>query len=108
MEKRNLFDNLPADPGCEHFDALLEAAGFRLERIVSRGHATPAGVWLDQDHAEWVVLLKGSAGLSIEGEAETQVLAPGDYLYLPARLRHRVEWTQAEGETVWLAVHQPT
>jgi len=107
VEKRNLFDGLPAAPGAEHFDALVETAGFRLERIVSRSHATPAGEWYDQDHAEWVVLLKGAAGLSIEGETDTLVLGPGDYVYLPARLRHRVEWTQADSETVWLAAHYP-
>ena len=106
MEKRNLFDGPPVAPGREHFDLLLETAGFRLERIVSCAHATPAGEWYDQDHAEWVVLLKGSAGLSIEGEAAIHVLMPGDYLYLPARLRHRVEWTQAGQETIWLALHQ--
>ena len=105
MEKRNLLECLPADAGREHFDKLLEAEGFRLERIVSRGHATPAGEWYDQDCSEWVLLLQGSAGLAIEGEAETLVLAPGDCLHLPAGLRHRVEWTQAEGETVWLALH---
>jgi cupin 2 domain-containing protein len=107
MEKHNLFANLPADPSREHFETLLRAAGFRLERIVSFGQATPAGEWYDQDHAEWVAVLKGSAGLAIEGEAEIRVLAAGDYIYLPSRLRHRVEWTQAEGETIWLAVHYP-
>ena len=105
MKKRNLFDGPPPNPGCEHFEALLQGAGFRLERIVSRNHATPAGEWYEQENAEWVVLLKGSAGLAVAGEAETLVLTPGDYVYLPARLRHRVEWTHAEGETVWLALH---
>jgi cupin 2 domain-containing protein len=105
MEKRNLLECLPTAPGGEHFDVLLETAGFTLERIVSWHHATPAGEWYDQGRSEWVVLLKGSAGLSVEGEAEIQVLLPGDYLYLPAHVRHRVAWTQAEGETVWLALH---
>lgn len=105
MEKLNLFECPPVDPAAEHCDVLLEAAGFKLERIVSRGHATPAGEWYDQDRSEWVALLKGSAGLSIEGEEGVRTLLPGDCLYLPAHLRHRVEWTQADGETVWLALH---
>lgn len=105
MGKQNLFGGLPADVGREHFDTLLEAGGFKLERIVSYGQATPAGEWYDQDRPEWVVLLKGSAGLSVEGEEGVLPLSPGDYVYLPAHVRHRVEWTQAEGETVWLALH---
>ncbi|HEX9801972.1 MAG TPA: cupin, partial [Gammaproteobacteria bacterium] len=27
------------------------------------------------------------------------------YLLLPAHCRHRVAWTAAGGETVWLAIH---
>jgi cupin 2 domain-containing protein len=104
-QQQNLFACLPTDTRCEHFEVLLEAAGLRVERIVSWGQATPEGVWYDQEDSEWVVLLKGSAGLSIEGEAEMRVLKAGDWLSLPAHVRHRVEWTQAEGETLWLAIH---
>ena len=102
---KNIFADLPVDVSREHFETLLECANFKLERIVSFGQPTAQGEWYDQDHGEWVVLLKGSAGLLLEGEEEVRQLMPGDYLYLPAHLRHRVEWTQAEGETIWLALH---
>jgi len=106
MLAQNIFACLPIDIGHEHFETLLQSADFKLERIISHGQATVEGGWCDQDHAEWVLLLKGSAGLLIEGEA-ARVLVAGDYLYLPAHKRHRVEWTQAEGETIWLALHHP-
>ena len=77
----------------------------RIERIVSTGQATPPGEWLDQQDDEWVALLAGRAGLRIEGEADVRVLAPGDWVLLRARQRHRVEWTEAGEPTVWLAVH---
>lgn len=77
----------------------------RLLRIVSHGQATPPGEWWDQPDDEWVVLLAGGAGLLIEGEAGPRVLGPGDWLHLPAGLRHRVEWTAAGQATVWLALH---
>jgi cupin 2 domain-containing protein len=32
-------------------------------------------------------------------------LTAGDYLLIPARTRHRVEWTALDKETLWLAVH---
>jgi len=102
---RNIFADLPVEVDCEHFETLLECVNFKLERIVSHGQATTEGEWYDQGHDEWVILLKGSAGLLIEGEDEIRQLMPGDYLFLPAHLRHRVEWTHAEGETVWLALH---
>ncbi|CAG1020137.1 hypothetical protein MTYM_00082 [Methylococcales bacterium] len=105
MEKRNLFDCLSVERGFERFDVLVEAEALTLERIVSHGHSTPLGEWYEQERSEWVVLLKGAAGLLIEGEQEILTLMPGDYVYLPARLRHRVEWTEDNTETVWLALH---
>ena len=42
---------------------LLAAPGLRVERIVSTGQASPPGLWYDQDRAEWVLVLSGSAGL---------------------------------------------
>lgn len=106
MPKANIFHNLPKELDQEHFETLLETAHFILERIVSCGQATPPGEWYDQDHAEWVVLLDGSAGVSIDGEEEIRELRPGDYLYLPAHLKHRVEWTETGGKkTIWLALH---
>ncbi|PIW28340.1 MAG: cupin [Rhodospirillales bacterium CG15_BIG_FIL_POST_REV_8_21_14_020_66_15] len=102
---RNLFRDLPDASGAEAFTRLAEGGAFRLERIVSTGQATPEGQWYDQPEDEWVVLLKGAAGLRIEGEDEARTLAPGDCVLLPARRRHRVEWTAAEGPTVWLALH---
>jgi cupin 2 domain-containing protein len=33
-------------------------------------------------------------------------MKPGDWVEIPAHVRHRVESTQAEPPTVWLAVHR--
>ncbi len=104
MENGNLFDGISEALADERFEALLERPGLRLERILSRGHATPAGQWYDQSRDEWVLLLKGEAGLLIEGEAQPRRLGAGDYLLLPAHCRHRVEWSAPEG-CIWLALH---
>ena len=53
------------------------------------------------------LVLAGSAGLCFEGEAEVRVLSPGDYVLIPAHLKHRVEWTNQDRATIWLAVHYP-
>ncbi len=76
----------------------------RIERIVSTGQSSPEGFWYDQSQDEWVIVLSGHAGLLIEGEAERR-LGSGDFVFLPARKRHRVTWTAPDRPTLWLAVH---
>jgi len=105
MDDGNLFMEPPFSARREVFDTLLETTSFRLERILSSGEATPPGDWYDQDTNEWVVLLRGSAGLLFEGEPAVRVLSPGDHLLIPAHRRHRVEWTDSKAKTVWLALH---
>lgn len=100
----NIFAGLVAAAADEELTDLLARPGVRIERIVSTGQASPPGFWYDQAHDEWVILLTGSAGLMIDGEAEMR-LEPGDYVFLPAHRRHRVTRTDATRPTVWLAVH---
>jgi cupin 2 domain-containing protein len=105
MEPKNLFlQYLDLFRG-EAFEVLLETEHFVLERIVSSGQATPPGEWFDQDTSEWVILLSGSAGLLLEGEKSMKIMYPGDYIHIPAHHRHRVEWTDSEKKTIWLALH---
>ena len=59
----NIFEDVPDDLAEERLTELLEAPGLRIERIVSTGQASPPGFWYDQDGAERVLLLAGSAGL---------------------------------------------
>ncbi len=101
----NLFVPLPARGEQEAVSLLAETAGARIERIVSTGQASPPGFWYDQAGTEWVILLSGSAAVRFESEAEPRLLAPGDWLEIPPHARHRVESTDAERPTVWLAVH---
>jgi cupin 2 domain-containing protein len=100
----NILSPLPAIGADEAVDTVVKGNGFRLERIVSHGQASPAGFWYDQNDAEWVMVVTGRARLTIEGEAEDRALAPGDSLFLPAHCRHRVAWTDPDQPTVWLAL----
>jgi len=101
----DLFENVPSRVEEEEVSVLAAADGAIVERIVSTGQATPAGVWLEQDWTEWVALLTGSAAVLFEGEGKPRVLTPGGHLTIPPLARHRVEWTDADEPTVWLAVH---
>ena len=106
----NLFRDIPADLPEELFTVLAENENLKIERIVSDGHASPEGFWYDQEQNEWVLLIAGSAVLSIEqnGAIERIELSAGDHLLIPAHQRHRVESTASEQKTIWLAVFYPT
>jgi cupin 2 domain-containing protein len=102
---KNLFADMPQDRMDEQTTELMATCDVKIERIVSHGQASPPDFWYDQDWAEWVILLTGSAGLLFEGETQPRTLRPGDYLHIPAHARRRVAWTDAAHATVWLAVH---
>jgi cupin 2 domain-containing protein len=105
MDLHNLYDNIPAQLPEESFTDILKTDNFRVERIVSQGHASPEGFWYDQDQNEWVMILEGAARIRFEDAADAIELRPGDYLAIPAHKRHRVEWTVPDQRTVWLAIH---
>lgn len=102
---KNILANIPAELPDELFEEMLSGSKFRMERIVSRGHHSPEGFWYDQNENEWVILLQGSAGLSFEGKEKPVVLHPGNCLLISRHRRHRVEWTDPDQDTIWLAVY---
>ncbi|MFH1093714.1 MAG: cupin domain-containing protein [Candidatus Omnitrophota bacterium] len=101
----NLFEGIEGQLPEEVFETLLKTRNFRLERIVSQGQSTPKGTWLCQKQDEWVVLLSGAATLSFDADKSTLNMKPGDYVQIPANCKHRVEWTDINNKTVWLALH---
>jgi cupin 2 domain-containing protein len=102
-ETGNVLTDLPADLANEVVETLLRGPGVRVERIVSRGQASPAGFWYEQAEREWVVVLRGAGCVRFEDGREVEMRA-GDWIDIPAKVRHRVEWTEAGEVTVWLAV----
>ena len=106
MLRGNLLGGLPPRQAEEQVDRLIDGAAVRIQRIVSTGQASPPGFWYDQADDEFVVLLSGAARLRFEADNLSLDLKPGDWVEIPAHERHRVEWTQAEPPTVWLAVHR--
>lgn len=101
----NLLAALPGSAATgESFQPLLEAAGVRIERIVSHDHASPDGFWYEQWGDEWVLVVAGEAVIEFE-DGYRRCLRPGDWIVLHAHVRHRVAATF--GRTVWLAVHLP-
>ena len=100
----NLLRDLPDATAGEVTEALATRPGLRIERITSFGQVSPPGFWYDQDETEWVLLLAGAARLRFEDEPEARVLGAGDWVEIAAHRRHRVDWTDPSGPTVWLAM----
>jgi cupin 2 domain-containing protein len=100
---RSLLDTRGIGTEREVFESLVDREGVRIERIVSTGQCTGEGIWYEQDEHEWVLVLQGAARIAY-ADGRSIDLAPGDALLIPAGLEHRVEWTEAEPSTIWLAL----
>jgi len=101
----SLYDLIPEDLQEESFENLIDTPQVRIERIVSKGQASKPGFWYDQETSEFVLLVKGRAGLRFENREGVLVLGSGDYVNIRAHEKHRIEWTDHNEETIWLAVH---
>lgn len=103
METKNIFSNIPVSLPEEIFEDIVSTENCKIKRIISKGHNTPKGKWYNQDKNEWVIVLKGYAELLFEGRNNQIVkMKEGDYINIPAHIKHRVEKT--DKETVWLTV----
>lgn len=103
-EVKNIFSGLPSPLKDEFSEEIISANNFKLERIISEGHSSPPEFWYDQDKNEFVLLVSGSAKLSYD-DGKSFALKSGDYLIIPAHQKHRVDWTDPNKKTIWLALH---
>jgi cupin 2 domain-containing protein len=100
----NLFDIAAELPPEEVVELLATGEGVRIERIISTGQSMPPRDWYDQEQDEWVVLLQGEAVLT-DANGESLRLRAGDFRFIPAHRRHRVDYTSANPPCIWLAIH---
>ncbi len=104
MNSSNIFEKIPGDLPNEVFETIVNEKKVRIERIISKGHASPDNFWYDQPENEWIIVLKGGAELIFEEGNRTIRMEPGDYINISAHAKHRVESTDKNTETIWLAV----
>jgi len=98
----NILADLPDQLPNELVQKILKTPNVRIERIVSHGHRSPADSWYDQDENEWVLLIAGAARLQFDDEIIE--MTPGSFANIASHRRHRVDWTDPDQATVWLAV----
>jgi cupin 2 domain-containing protein len=104
MKASNIFNNIADNLDEELFEDVLKNKKINIQRIVSQGHKSPESGWYDQDEDEWVIVLQGEAVVSFVDESETR-LKEGDYINIPAHVKHKVSYTSNSVQTVWLAIH---
>lgn len=102
---KNIFEGIPNHYSEELLTEIHRAKGVVIERIVSYGQSSPEGFWYDQNKNEWIILLEGKAGILLENDVQIKEMNPGDYMNIPAHVKHRVVWTDKIHRTIWLAVH---
>lgn len=103
MSSNNLYSAIPDVVPEELFEDIQTGSSVRIERIISDGHSTAADSWYDQEEHEWVSVLKGEGVIEYESGNQV-VLREGDYINIPAHVKHRVKSTSATEKTIWLAV----
>lgn len=103
MNVQNIFSRIPAELPEELTEILVSSEHVCIERIVSRGHSSPDGFWYDQRENEWVIVLQGSGCIAFV-DGTVHELHSGDWLMIPAHVKHRVAWTAHDTDTIWLAV----
>ena len=53
------------------------------------------------------MVVSGAARLRLVAEDRSErvvAMAPGDWMVIPAHMKHRVDWTAPDQATVWLVV----
>jgi cupin 2 domain-containing protein len=100
--KNNILTNIPDTLPKELIETLLTNKHIKIEKIVSKGHTSPAQGWYNQDKNEWVIVIKGAAKLKFEDKIVE--LKEGDYINIPAYKKHKVIWTSPDVETIWIAI----
>ncbi len=79
LDIKNIFSGIKNQSPEEIFETIIKTNQLKIERIISSGQSTDKGKWYDQDVDEWVILLRGSAGLLFEDKKEV-IMKPGDYI----------------------------
>jgi len=101
---KNIFsDNSSGNKNKEIFQDILDNKGIKIEKIISFGQTTPANKWLYDLRDEWVLLLQGKSELMFESRQRIK-LKKGDYILIPAEVKHKVLYTSKRPFCIWLTI----
>ena len=87
MDVGNIFESIPNAMKDEVIESLIESKVVKIERIISKGHASPKAGWYEQDQDEWVIILRGSATIKYEN-IEQICINEGGQINIPAGTKH--------------------
>ena len=101
----NTFKNIPSDLTNEVFETLVQSSHCKIKRIISLGQVTPKNEYYEQNEDEFVIVLQGAATLLFLDTQKTMEMKSGDYVFIPAGVKHRVQWCDTKVQTIWLAIY---
>ena len=105
VKVRNIFNiNNIQSQSPEIFESILEIRDIKIERIVTLKPYDKPGDWYDQETDEWVLLLQGEAYLEFENN-EKMAFQSGDFIFIPAHKKHRINRSSIDPKCIWLAIH---
>src|SRR3972149_5495898 len=92
VKLENVFDLIAQQDTLETVGPVVDTKNVRVEVIRSIKPNNPQSGWYDQNEDEFVMVIKGSAELEFQNGAENQTvqMRGGDYMTIPAHLKHRV------------------
>jgi len=107
LSGQDLLDNvrLSRDQNIELFNVLTQGKNIKIERIISTGQTTPTGEVYDQEWDEFVLLMQGSANITMVDSQRVISLSAGDSVLIRAHEKHVVSFTSSDPACIWLAVH---
>lgn len=85
-------------PNTEHFITLHQNNSIKIETI--RSHLLQPGELYNQEHDEWVLLIRGRAQLRVDEKVIN--LEEGESIFLPKHTPHQVLLTSEDA--LWLGV----
>ncbi len=101
----NLFRTSLPNEGTEKKLLIQEGNDWRLELIVSCSFSNEEGFFYRQLENEWILILRGSATLTLDDPYEVLDLSVGNHLHLLPNRPHRVERTDPSPGTLWLTLY---
>jgi cupin 2 domain-containing protein len=89
----------------EILEVLTQGNFIKIERIISTGQTTSPDQIYDQEWDEFVLLLQGTAKITMVETGRVIDMNKGDSVLIKAHEKHVVSFTSKEPPCIWLAVH---
>jgi len=106
MEVSNFYNYSYIEKNRELFETIVEKNNvhIKIKKIISVSYSDDNNKWYDQDEDEWVMVLRGKAGIKFS-DGEIINMQEGDYIFIPQHKKHQIIYTSNNPPCFWLAIY---